>query len=588
MKPRGTWFDALRDRVRTFVPRRSHVPIWYTPEYRLPIPSLEALHGTEPRRADLAVWYLVEERIARDADLRTPRRADYESLARVHDAAYIESLAQADALARIFAVTPGEIVVDEVMRTLRLATGGTIAAAKAARASSGPAFNFFGGFHHAGPALGGGMCALNDVAIALAEVRAEGFTGQVVILDLDAHPPDGLAACLSSDRKVTIGSISGSDWGPLPGHVDETLLVDATDDQYLAALTALLARMPRPELVFVLFGGDVLRGDRLGHLSLTLEGVRERELLVAEWTKGRATVWLPAGGYSERSWKVVVGAYLAVALGSRQPVKDRDPLMSRYAAIARGLSPNRLSGADDVDSMADVEAELFGRPEPRPRFLGYYTNEGMEYALTRFGFFDHLRRLGYSDLRVESYPPDDVGQRGTITGMAGGVRHLLVDLIVSRGVAEGAPSLVVHWLSLRNPRAVFSPDRPALPGQVVPGLGLARDMGQLLGAMAYRLDLPSVSLRPSWFHTAFAARQHFRFIDLARQTRFVDLIGDLRAYPLADITRALAEGRVRLDGEPYAWEPELMIYRPDQPPPDLLATVEHPVFTIVPREPHAS
>ena len=383
---------------------------------------------------------------------------------------------------------------------------------------------------------------------------------------------------------MQIGSISGSDWGPLPHPVDETLLVGATDAQYLAVLTALLGRMPRPELVFVLAGGDVLHGDRLGHLDLTLEGVRERDLLVAAWTRGIATVWLPAGGYSERSWKVVVGTYVAVASGSRQPVKDRDPLMSRFAAISRGLSPTRLSGSDDDESMADVEAELFGRPEPAPRFLGYYTNEGMEYALARFGFLEHLRRLGYSDLRVESFPPDEVGQRGTITGVASDVRHLLVDLIVSRGVAEGAPSLVVHWLSLRNPRAVFSPDRPALPGQVVPGLGLARDMGQLLGAIADRLDLPSVSLRPSWFHTAFAARQHFRFVDPARQRRFVDLVSDMRGLALADVTRALAEGRVRLDGAPYMWEPEIMIYRPEQPPPDLLATGDHPTFTIVARE----
>ena len=583
----GTWLGALRDRVRALVPGRMRVPLWYTPEYRLPIPSLEALHGTEPRRADLAVWYLVEEGIARDSDLRTPGRADYDALARVHDAAYLESLTQADALARIFVVTPGEIVVDEVLRTLRLATGGTIAAAEAARAASGPAFNFFGGFHHAGPALGGGMCALNDVAIAIAEVRALGFRGQVVVLDLDAHPPDGLAACLSSDAKVRIGSISGSDWGPLPGQVDETLLVGATDAQYLAALMALLGRMPRPELVFVLAGGDVLHGDRLGRLSLTIEGVRERDLLVAAWTRNIATVWLPAGGYSDRSWKVVAGTYLAVALGSRQPVKDRDPLMSRYAAIARGLSPSRLSGADD-DSMADVEAGLFGGPEPTPRLLGYYTNEGLEYALTRFGFFQHLGRLGYTDLHVVTYPPDDVGQRTNITGVASDVRHLLVDLIASRGVADGAPSLVVHWLSLRNPRAVFSSARPALPGQVVPGLGLARDLGQLLGRMADRLGLPSVSLRPSWFHTAFAARQHFRFVDPARQARFVDLIDDLRAFPLADVTRALAEGRVRLNGAPYEWEPELMIYRPDQPPPDLLPTVAHPSFTIVPGEPAPS
>src|SRR5262249_34747745 len=161
------------------------------------------------------------------------------------------------------------------------AVGGTLAAARSARARGGPAFNAMGGFHHAGPALGGGLCALNDVAVAIAALRGDGMQGAIVVLDLDAHPPDGLAACLAGDPAAHIGSISGSDWGRLPGRVDETFLPGADDAAYLAALASLLARLPRPELCFVLAGGDVLAGDRMGALALTLEGVRARDLAVA-------------------------------------------------------------------------------------------------------------------------------------------------------------------------------------------------------------------------------------------------------------------------------------------------------------------
>ncbi len=558
--------SRLLRRYQTMLLGRVRVPLWYAPAYRLTIPSLEVQSGVESRRADLAVWYLLQSRIVRSADVHTPPRADYTQLQLVHEPAYLESLSHATTLARIFAVSPGEIVVEEVMHTVRLAVGGTVAAAHAARVSKGPAFNFLGGFHHAGPAMGGGLCPVNDVAVAVASLRAEGMDGQIAIVDLDAHPPDGLAACMFGKDKVRIASISGSDFGPLPGapdSVDEVFLPDASNDEYLATLADLLGRQPKPAFAFVLAGGDVLAGDRLGRLRLTLEGARERDLMVAEWLTGVPSVWLPAGGYSDRSWKLFVGSYLAVARRSRRRVNDLDPMTVRFASIAKGLNEARLSGgAVDDWSLADVEAELYGRPMPHQRLLGYYSAEGLEYALTRYGVFDHIRRLGYTDLRVDVEPADEVGQRTTVHGTADGREHLLIDLIVSRDNVNAEPALMVHWLSLRHPRVAFSAGRKALPGQEVPGLGLARDMGQMLGLIAQRLGLSVVAFRPAYLHPAYAARTHFHFADAARQARFAGLMHDLRAHPMAEVSRALSAGRVMLDGAPYAWEPDVMIYRP--------------------------
>jgi acetoin utilization deacetylase AcuC-like enzyme len=565
-----SWIARAFGRTRRLFTRRRRVPIWYAAAYRLPLPSLESQSGIEPRRADLALWYLLQHRLTRSRDVHTPPRADYDLLGLAHDAAYLETLSHADTLARIFAVSPAEIVVEEVMHTVRLAVGGTVAAARAAWDSRGPAFNLLGGFHHAGPAMGGGLCPVNDVAIAIAAVRKDGMDGQIVILDLDAHPPDGLSACVLDLPRVHLASISGSDFGPLPGAVDEVFLADADDARYLDALSALLARAPRPDLAFVLAGGDVLAGDRLGKLRLTLAGVRDRDLMVADWLTGVASVWLPAGGYSDDTWKVLVGTYLAVSRRSARRVDDRDPMTGRFAAIAGSLNAKKLSG-DVVDdwSLADVEAELYGRATPRPRLLGYYTTEGLEYALTRYGLLDHLRRLGYQDLVIQIDAPDQVGQRVTVQGNADGRTHLLIDLILGRDSVAGEPSLMVHWLSLRNPRVAFARGRKPLPGQEVPGLGLARDMGQLLGLIAQRLGLVVVAFRPAYLHPAYAARTHFRFADADRQDRFLGLLHDLRGHPMAEVSRALSDGRVLLDGNPYAWEPDVMIYRPSDPLPSL-------------------
>ena len=53
--------------------------------------------------------------------------------------------------------------------------------------------------------------------MAIATLRFRGFDGQVVVLDLDAHPPDGTAACLEHDERAWVGSLSGSHWGAIEG-----------------------------------------------------------------------------------------------------------------------------------------------------------------------------------------------------------------------------------------------------------------------------------------------------------------------------------------------------------------------------------
>jgi hypothetical protein len=119
--------------------------------------------------------------------------------------------------------------------------------------------------------------------------------------------------------------------------------------------------------------------------------------------------------------------------------------------------------------------------------------------------------------------------------------------------------LYVHWLTLRNPLAAFTAQRPALPGQEVPGLGLAREAAELLARMAERLGLEGVAFRPASYHTAYAGRALLRFVDPARQGRFEALVRDLSSVGLAEAALLLASGRVRLNGAPYAWEADEMV-----------------------------
>jgi acetoin utilization deacetylase AcuC-like enzyme len=538
--------------------RRRSLTGYFSPAYHLPISGLE-LSGFEPRRAEFALWYLLDRGALSERDVRTPTPVPLSTVALAHRVDYLEALLEPSTLSRIFAVERSDIPVAELWQSIRLACGGTVSAAGEALRSHSAVFNFLGGFHHAAPDSGGGFCAINDVAVAVFQLRKLGFREQVVIIDLDAHPPDGTEACLVDDDAVWIGSLSGCDWGPLPG-VHEVVLPSHCDDtRYLDALRDLLMAAPKASLAFVLAGGDVIAGDRLGNLGLSLQGAYERDALVAKHLAGTPSVWLPAGGYSKDAWKVIAGTALAVRGLKRDAKLDSDtwsPLEARYRSISSEIPSSLLGGGELTER--DIEADLHIVRQPE-KFLGFYTAHGIEYALLEYGILDLLEGLGYRDIAV-AVRTRGRGENVSVTGVANEERHLLIDCVASRQSVAGAPQLFIEWLTLRHPVATFGPTRPQLPGQEVPGLGILPEVAELLLRMAERLQLPGVVFRPASYHVAVIAASRFHFVDSARQGRFEALRRDSSHLALGEVSRALGENRVTLNGSPYRWEADEMVF----------------------------
>ena len=548
----------LRNRVRRLLDGRS-LQTWYDARYRLPMATAESRLGIEPRRADFALSYLLDSQVIRREDVQRPARIGYDEILRVHTHELVASLHEPATLSNVFGVHEDDVHVDEILWTVRLACGGTLAASREALRRAGPTLNLLGGFHHASRRRGAGLCPINDIAIAVAALRAGGFEGQINVLDLDAHPPDGTADCLRDDQRATIGSLSGSDWGPLPG-VDETVLPEgAGDGTYLVALADLLQRMPPAQLTFVIAGGDVLAGDRLGALGLTLEGARRRDAMVAESLDG-ASVWLPGGGYNKRAWRVLAGTALAILSSEATIPVGYDSIEATFNRIRTTLPTSALTGGEDV-VLDDVLADLGTGPRTR-RFLGFYTESGIEHALEQYGILGHLRRLGYRDFRVEIAQPDE-RSRCRLFAKAHGVEHLLAECVLERRMVAGAPILYVHWLTLRDASRELS--GRALPGQERPGLGMAREVNAMLGQIAMRLELEGVGFTPSWCHMALLARDRAQFVDAARQGRFEALVRDLGHLPTRELSEAVSQGRVLMNGEPYEWEATDMVAWRDGP-----------------------
>ncbi len=193
----------------------------------------------------------------------------------------------------------------EMVEAFWLAAGGTLMAARQALAG-GVGFNIGGGFHHAFPGHGEGFCAVNDIAVAIRRLQKDGAIERAMVVDCDVHHGNGTAAIFAGDPSVFTLSIHQFNNYPSekpPSSLDIHLADGIGDAEYLHRLgngyRAALS-MFKPELMVYVAGADPFLEDQLGGLSLTFDGLKERDRLVI-WTA--LTHHVPvaivlAGGYA--------------------------------------------------------------------------------------------------------------------------------------------------------------------------------------------------------------------------------------------------------------------------------------------------
>ena len=114
---------------------------------------------------------------------------------------------------------------------------GSVHAARHA-AAHGLGMNLGGGTHHAGRDFARGYCLFNDVAVALARLRAEGLAERALVVDCDVHQGDGTAQMLGPDPRAFTLSLHGARNYPfqrIPSDLDVDLATGTGDERYLHA-----------------------------------------------------------------------------------------------------------------------------------------------------------------------------------------------------------------------------------------------------------------------------------------------------------------------------------------------------------------
>ncbi len=170
----------------------------------------------------------------------------------------------------------------------------------------GVSMNIAGGTHHAFYDRGEAFCMLNDQAIAANYIIEEGLFKKILIIDLDVHQGNGTASLFSSNPNVYTLSFHGKKNYPFrkeKSDLDIELDDNTNDNEYLKLLKEIVPKVIdqfEPEFIFYLSGVDVLENDKLGRLSLTIDGCKERDRFILETCKDNC---IPVqvsmgGGYS--------------------------------------------------------------------------------------------------------------------------------------------------------------------------------------------------------------------------------------------------------------------------------------------------
>ena len=256
--------------------------ISYHPIYNHPVPDN---HRFPMQKYALLPQQLLHEGIAEPTDFHAPSKVSLETLCLVHTPDYVHKFVHLQ-LSHKEALSIGFVQNQQLVDRELTLVQGTIEAARWALRTAEVGFNIAGGTHHAFSDRGEGFCMLNDQAVAAAYLLAHTAVRKVLIIDLDVHQGNGTAEIFRYDPRVFTFSMHAEGNYPFvkeQSDRDIALPTGTSDAAYLSVLTSVLPEIitaHQPDFVFYQSGVDVLSSDKLGKLSLSVQGCADRDRFV--------------------------------------------------------------------------------------------------------------------------------------------------------------------------------------------------------------------------------------------------------------------------------------------------------------------
>ena len=181
---------------------------------------------------------------------------------------------------------------------------------------NGVSMNIAGGTHHAFYNRGEAFCMLNDQAIATNYLLNKGLANKIMIIDLDVHQGNGTASLFKNNSNVFTLSFHGKKNYPFrkeKSDLDIEFNDNTNDDEYLKVLKETIPKVLyefKPDFIFYLSGVDVLENDKLGRLSLSIDGCKERDRFILDTCyKNSIPVQVSMGGGYSSILKNIIEAH---------------------------------------------------------------------------------------------------------------------------------------------------------------------------------------------------------------------------------------------------------------------------------------
>jgi len=249
-----------------------------------------------------------------EANFFQPEPVALDDILAVHDKKYWEKLNGLE-LNRQEQLRSGFPLSRELVDRELVITGGSIQAAIYAL-EYGIAFNIAGGTHHAYADRAEGFCLLNDIAVSSSYLLRNELAKQILVVDLDVHQGNGTAKIFENEKRVFTFSMHGGKNYPLKkekSDLDVPLPDGIGGRVYLKLLEESLSKIfdrIDPDFIFFQSGVDIIEGDKLGRLGVSLEECKARDRMVLETAKSKSIPLIACmgGGYS-KDIKVIIEAH---------------------------------------------------------------------------------------------------------------------------------------------------------------------------------------------------------------------------------------------------------------------------------------
>lgn len=298
----------------------NRLPIVFSKDYDISILGLENFHPFDSKKYGKVYKYLQDHVGVTESSTFTPTAVTDEQLLTVHTEPYLTSLKKSRTIAYVaempmLSKLPNSTLEKCILNPMKLATGGTILGAQLAL-DSGYAINLSGGYHHAKSGNGEGFCFFADINLAILELQKTKPDIKVMIVDLDAHQGNGHEAISGNADNIIIYDIYNGDIYPYDEEVkpfiDYNISISShtSDSLYLSTLKTTLPRAissSKPDFIIYNAGTDIYENDPLGALSVSKEGIINRDEFVFDQAiKGNIPILMVlSGGYTKESAQII-------------------------------------------------------------------------------------------------------------------------------------------------------------------------------------------------------------------------------------------------------------------------------------------